>query len=105
MSKMPLTTIPSIGINTGDAVVYAPQSYTMDDKGDIIYMNDDDGKRIITFVKKQGKMKVRTIDVGLIRVDFVDEQEDPLCQIPKGECDTCTRGWNCYGGGSRIAKE
>ena len=29
----------------------------------------------------------------------------PFCQIPKGECDACTRDWNCYGGGSRIAKE
>ena len=35
----------------------------------------------------------------------LDEGVSPLCQIPKGECDTCTRDWNCYGGGSRIAKE
>ena len=105
---MSSTTIPVIIVNLGSAVVCTPQSYTMDNKGDIIYMLDDNGERIMTFVMKQGKMRLKTIDIGHVRVDLFNEQEQkdtPFCHIPKGECDTCTRGWDCYGGGSRIAKE
>ena len=39
---------------------------------------------------------------GIMQFFRKDEPKStsPLCQIPEGHCDTCTREFNCYGGGN-----